>query len=71
MTLIEAGALLGLSPATLRQQIAKGVLKATKVGRDWSVTAREVERYRADHLGKRKKAQERTAADTLQKAVTG
>lgn len=48
MTLIEAAAILGLDPATLRQQIANGRLKARKVGRDWHVTAREVERYRAE-----------------------
>jgi excisionase family DNA binding protein len=47
MTLIEAAALLGVTPATLRQQIANGKLRATKRGRDWWVTAREVERYRA------------------------
>ena len=48
MTLIDAAALLQVTPATLRQQIANGKLKARKVGRDWSVTAREVERYRRE-----------------------
>jgi excisionase family DNA binding protein len=48
VTLIEAAALLGLDPATLRQQIANGRLKARKIGRDWHVTPREVERYRAE-----------------------
>lgn len=48
MTLIEAAASLGVTAATLRQQIANGRLKARKVGRDWQVTAREVERYRAE-----------------------
>jgi excisionase family DNA binding protein len=48
VTLIEAAALLGLEPATLRQQIANGRLKARKVGRDWTVTRREVERYRSE-----------------------
>ena len=47
MTLAEAAALLGVTAATLRQQIANGKLKATKRGRDWWVTPREVERYRA------------------------
>jgi excisionase family DNA binding protein len=46
MTLREAAALLGVTAATLRQQIAHGKLRATKRGRDWWVTAREVERYR-------------------------
>ncbi len=47
MTLIEAARLLGVTPDTLRQQIAAGRLKATKRGRDWWVTKGEVERYRA------------------------
>jgi excisionase family DNA binding protein len=45
MTLIEAGAILGLAPANLRQQIKKGKLAATKMGRDWFVTRAEVDRY--------------------------
>ena len=49
MTLIEAAALLGITPATLRQQIAAGALKARKVGRDWQVTAAQVERYHKEH----------------------
>lgn len=47
MTLIEAAAELGIKPATLRNQIRLGKLKADKRGtRDWHVTRREVERYR-------------------------
>lgn len=46
MTLKEAAAQLGVTPDTLRQQIAAGRLKATKRGRDWWVTKGEVERYR-------------------------
>lgn len=48
MTLPEAAAILGVTSATLRQQIANGKLKATKKGRDWHVTPVEVERYRRD-----------------------
>lgn len=48
MTLNEAAVSLGVTAATLRQQIAKGKLKARKVGRDWSVTPSEVERYRRE-----------------------
>lgn len=48
MTLLEAAASLGLTAATLRQQIANGKLRATKRGRDWWVTAGEVERYRKE-----------------------
>ena len=54
MTLTEAATLLGLAPATLRGQIRRGALRAVKVGRDWSVTPREVERYRRESLGTRK-----------------
>jgi len=53
MTLPEAAALLGLSPITLRIQVRNGKLKAKKQGRDWFVTAREVERYRRDSLQQR------------------
>lgn len=52
MTLKEAADTLGVAPATLRQQIANGRIKARKVGRDWTVTAREVERYRTASLGR-------------------
>lgn len=48
MTLIEAAARLGVTPDTLRQQVANGKLRAVKRGRDWYVTAREVERYRRE-----------------------
>ena len=49
MTLTEAAALIGVTAATLRQQIARGKLKARKVGRDWSVTPREANRYRLEN----------------------
>jgi len=48
MTLLEAAAQIGVTPATLRQQIHNGKLRAQKLGRDWHVTPREVERYRRD-----------------------
>jgi excisionase family DNA binding protein len=53
MTLTEAGAQLGLSPATLRSQIRNGALRGTMIGKTWTVTPREVERYRLNRLGKR------------------
>jgi excisionase family DNA binding protein len=52
MTLVEAAAALGVQPATLRQQIANGRLRAKKVGRDWQVTTREVQRYQTEVLGR-------------------
>jgi excisionase family DNA binding protein len=48
MTLIEAAASLGVTAATLRQQIANGKIRAKKLGRDWQVTPKEVERYRRE-----------------------
>ena len=49
MTLKEAAAALGVTPDNLRGAICRGTLKAKKLGRDWIVTPREVERYRAEH----------------------
>ncbi len=52
MTLTEAAALLGITPDTLRQGIKAGRVHARKVGPIWTVTPKEVERYRAVHLGR-------------------
>ena len=52
MTTIETAERLGLAPATVRRQVGLGRIAARKVGRDWQVTAREVERYRAETLGR-------------------
>ena len=48
LTLAEAARLLGVSPTTLRVQIRNGKLRARKVGPVWTVTEREVERYRRE-----------------------
>lgn len=56
MTLIDAARRLGIRPASLRQAIARGSLRATKRGRDWHVTAREVERYAERRLDKATRA---------------
>ncbi len=53
LTLAQAAAQLGLSPITLRVQIRNGRLKGRKVGRDWTLSEREVERYRVASKGKR------------------
>lgn len=50
LTLVQAAEALGVSAVTLRVQIMRGKLRATKPGRDWMVTEREVERYRREHL---------------------
>lgn len=49
MTLKEAAELLNTSPDNLRGAIKRGALKAVKHGRDWWVSAAEVERYRREN----------------------
>lgn len=53
MTLIEAAALLGVTPDNLRGAIKRGSLNAKKIGRDWVVTPLEVERYRTQNARSR------------------
>lgn len=53
MGLAEAADLLGVDHSTLRAQIHRGRLRALKVGRDWLVTAEEIERYRREVQGPR------------------
>ena len=48
LTLTEAAERLGVTAATLRQQIANGRLKGRKIGTVWTVSEREVERYRRE-----------------------
>jgi excisionase family DNA binding protein len=52
LTLNQAATQLGLSPSTLLTQIKRGRLRARRVGPMWTVTEREVERYRAESVGK-------------------
>lgn len=49
LTLAEAAAALDVAASTLRVQIRNGKLKGRKVGTVWTLTPREVERYRAQH----------------------
>jgi excisionase family DNA binding protein len=55
VTLIEAAALLGVTPDNLRGAIARGTLKAEKHGRDWWVQPAEVERYKSHNRRERKR----------------
>lgn len=50
LTLAEAAASLGIHPDTLRRQIHLGKLKAKRLGPIWTVSEREVERYRRESL---------------------
>ena len=43
-TLKQAEQLTGIAPANLRQRIARKTLKATKKGRDWFISSKELER---------------------------
>jgi excisionase family DNA binding protein len=54
MTLIEAAEILGTSPDNLRGAIARGSLKAEKIGRDWHVSAKAVETYRIEKRRERR-----------------
>jgi excisionase family DNA binding protein len=48
LTLEEAAASLGVAASTLRVQMRNGKLRGTKVGPVWTVTPKEVERYRKE-----------------------
>lgn len=46
MTLVEAAKTLGITPDSLRQAIARGTLKASKRGRDWWVTEKQLKQWK-------------------------
>lgn len=46
LTLSEAAASLGVAVSTLRVQLRNGKLRGKKVGPVWTLTRREVDRYR-------------------------
>jgi excisionase family DNA binding protein len=52
ITLAEAAKRLGLSTSTLLTQVKRGRFKAERISTFYIVTEREVERYRAESLGK-------------------
>jgi excisionase family DNA binding protein len=52
LTLKEAATRLGITADTLRAQIRRGRLRATKLGRDWLVEVAEVARYERVSLGR-------------------
>ena len=49
LTLVEAAQRLKMSSDTLRWQIHNGKLKARKIGPIWTISERELERYRKEH----------------------
>ena len=52
LTFTEAAARLGIAASTLRHQVQVGRLRARLIGKTYVVTAREVERYRTESLGR-------------------
>jgi excisionase family DNA binding protein len=46
MTVQEAAERIGLKPVTVRLYIKQGRIKATPFGRNWSIDAAEVERFK-------------------------
>jgi excisionase family DNA binding protein len=52
LTLREAAAQLGITADTLRAQVRRRRLRASKLGRDWLVEAGEVARYERTSLGR-------------------
>jgi lambda repressor-like predicted transcriptional regulator len=51
-TLAEAGRRIGLSPSTLRNQVKRGVLPATLIGKTYVVRPHDLERYERENKGK-------------------
>jgi hypothetical protein len=51
-TLAEAAVVLGIAPSTLRHQAVTGRLRARLIGKTWVTTRSEIERYRAESLGR-------------------
>lgn len=43
----EAGKILGILGATVRQYCLSGRIRATKVGRDWIIEKQEIQRFQA------------------------
>ena len=52
LSLAQAGELIGLSPTTLRHQIERGALSATKIGRNWQVHIDDLNFYMKHHSRK-------------------
>ena len=67
LSLASAAAICGLSPSTLKHQIHRGVLKGTKIGRDWAVHGNDIADYWDNH-SRKAKALARTSREELQRA---
>lgn len=53
LSLAQAAQLLGVSADVVRKAATRGTLQVEWIGRQRVVTPEEVERYRAEHLGRR------------------
>ena len=61
LTLVEAASQLGLSASTLRHQVQLGRMHACLFGKTYVITDQELERYRADSLGRPGRPSHRSA----------
>ena len=52
LSLQQAGQRIGRSPHTLRRAAERSTLQATKIGKTWLTTAREVDRYARENMGR-------------------
>lgn len=71
MTLLTARQVatdLGISERTVRDQLAAGVMRGIKPGRDWLVDSSEVDRYRREHLGQPGRRSPGTVGESARKA---
>lgn len=48
LTTVEVAAALGMTDRAVRAHIKRGNIKATMHGRDWGITAEEVERFKVE-----------------------
>lgn len=51
-TTVEAAAELGVQPKTVSRYIKRGLIEAEKRGRDYFITAAELERFKAERRGR-------------------
>lgn len=64
LSLAEAGDMVGISPTTLRHQIARGVLPGTKIGRNWAVHHRDLFKYATERSAKAARTASSKQAET-------
>lgn len=48
MTTTQAATELGIQPGSVKKLCQRGILKAERIGRDWLISQKEVERYKVE-----------------------